>query len=393
VLEVDARSADGLWLRALPPTGPGWLPRSAVNPNDLFDQLPPEGEGRFGPMQAFTFRTGLGDPQCVEAPSVVAIRSPEGLTVDLTANGANIRLGSLIIMQLLPPGNIMRITVVEGRVVLDAGTPFETVLEAGFSSTRCVTEQDGQLVVGEECGWTEPEPITEDFLFLMQVVLGTYEELGFTVEEIGLPGECTPGQTIRYTVVRGDTLASLSRRFATSIGAIMRANGLTNPDILPLGVTVTIPCGENAPIPQQNPQPPQNPSDPGNPPSGVDCTPFRGTSPLDGFAYGNNTFYWDAAPGATGYQINVYNVDELGGRLMISFTAPAGATNLSAPITIENTGHGFTFAWDIQALGPNGVACSAGPYRIPRQPQGPLAGPTAVPTPEATRDPCYPYGC
>lgn len=389
VLEVDARSADGDWLRALPPAGPGWLERAAVSPNPAFDLLPAEGEQRFGPMQAFTFRTGLGDPQCVEAPSVVAIRSPEGLTVDLNANGANIRLGSLIIMQILPPGNVMRITVVEGRVVLDAGTPFETVLEAGFTSTRCVTEVDGQLVVGEECGWTEPEPIGEDFIFTEQAVLATYEELGFTVDEIG----CTPGQSIQYTVQRGDTLFSISRRFETSMGAIMRANNLTDPDIVPLNVTLTIPCGADEPLPP-NPNPPPNPPGPNAPQTGVDCTPFRGTSPLDGFAYGNNTFFWEPAPGATGYRINIYNVGELGGRLMTTFTAPAGATSLSAPVTVENTGFGFTFAWDVQALGPNGVACSSGPFSIPRAPQGSLGEPP-VPTPEVTPTlfPCYPYGC
>jgi hypothetical protein len=392
VLEVDARSADGDWLRVLPPAGPGWLERAAVSPNPIFDQLPLDGEQRFGPMQAFTFRTGLGDPQCVEAPSVVAIRSPQGMTVDLNANGANIRLGSLIIMQILPPGNVMRITVVEGRVVLDAGTPFETVLPAGYTSTRCVVEQDGELVVGEECGWTEPELTDEDFVFTEQAVLATYEELGFTVEEVA---ECVPGLSLRYTVALGDTLFGLSRRFNTGMGSIMQANGLTNPNILPLGVTLTIPCGANEPLPTGVPVPPsQNTS---TSTAAVDCTPFRGTSPLDGLAYGNNTFYWDAAPGATSYRINVYNVDERGGQLMTSFSAPAGTTNLSAPITVENTGFGFTFAWDIQALGPNGgVACSSGPFQIPRQPQGPLAPaptPTPVVTPEATYDPCFPFGC
>jgi LysM repeat protein len=392
VLEVDARSADGLWLRALPPAGPGWLLRTALNPNPLFDQLPPEGEQRFGPMQAFTFRTGLGDPQCAEAPSVVAVRSPQGLTVDLNANGANIQLGSLIIMQLIPPGNQMRITVVEGQVVLDAGTPFERTVSAGFSSTRCVVDDGESITIGADCGWTEPEPIPPDFVFTEQAVLATYEELGFTVDESPAGDACVPGQTITYSVVRGDTLASVSRRFSTSIGAIMRANGLTDPDILPLDASLTIPCGEEAPIPSQpNPPPAPNPPPPA---SDVDCTPFRGTSPLDGLAYGTNTFYWDPAPGATGYRINIYNVGELGGRLMTSFTAAAGQTSLAAPITIENSGHGFSFAWEVQALGPNGVACSSGPFQVPRQPQGPLPPepsmtPTLVPTPSSTDEPCW----
>ena len=43
----------------------------------------------------------------------------------------------------------------------------------------------------------------------------------------------------------------------------------------------------------------------GQPRPNVDCRPFKATSPLDGLNYGMNTFYWDAAPGATSYRVNV----------------------------------------------------------------------------------------
>jgi hypothetical protein len=39
----------------------------------------------------------------------------------------------------------------------------------------------------------------------------------------------------------------------------------------------------------------------------VDCRSFHATSPLNGLNYGENTFYWDAAPGATQYRVTVYN--------------------------------------------------------------------------------------
>ena len=36
-----------------------------------------------------------------------------------------------------------------------------------------------------------------------------------------------PTPVIRHTVVKGDTLYSLSRRYGTSVGAIQRANGIS----------------------------------------------------------------------------------------------------------------------------------------------------------------------
>jgi hypothetical protein len=44
-------------------------------------------------MQAFYFTSGRGQPACNEAISALSVRSPE-TSVDLTANGANIHLGS-----------------------------------------------------------------------------------------------------------------------------------------------------------------------------------------------------------------------------------------------------------------------------------------------------------
>ena len=49
-----------------------------------------------------------------------------------------------------------------------------------------------------------------------------------------------PGVAVVYTVVPGDTLAKLAARYGTSINAIMRANGLTNPDFIYVGQQLTI---------------------------------------------------------------------------------------------------------------------------------------------------------
>ncbi len=62
-----------------------------------------------------------------------------------------------------------------------------------------------------------------------------------------------------YIVVRGDTLATVAARFGTTIDALMRANGLVNPNFIYTGQRLTVPNGIVMPIPP--------PSAPGNPPS------------------------------------------------------------------------------------------------------------------------------
>jgi len=110
----------------------------------------------------------------------------------------------------------------------------------------------------------------------------------------------------------------------------------------------------------------------GNAVGHVDCKPFKATSPLDGLNYGMNSFYWDAAPGATSYRINVQG---------------AGSKEIDAPTTTINfdiSGAGFNpqLTWSVDALFNGQVACSSQSVTIPRQwapPPPPTQKPGAPP--------------
>jgi hypothetical protein len=110
----------------------------------------------------------------------------------------------------------------------------------------------------------------------------------------------------------------------------------------------------------------------GNAGGHVDCKPFKATSPLDGLNYGTNSFYWDAAPGATSYRINVQG---------------AGSKEIDAPTTTINfdiSGAGFNpqLTWSVDALFNGQVACSSQSVTIPRQwapPPPPTQKPGAPP--------------
>ncbi|MCX6029519.1 MAG: LysM peptidoglycan-binding domain-containing protein [Chloroflexi bacterium] len=56
------------------------------------------------------------------------------------------------------------------------------------------------------------------------------------------------GTQIQYTVVAGDTLGRIAQRYSVTAAAIARANNLTSPDLIRLGMKLVIPGPESAPI-------------------------------------------------------------------------------------------------------------------------------------------------
>ena len=151
---VDALDITGNWARAgyESPTGDmgGWLPVTSLTAFDR-SALPVITDESRTPMQAFLFRTGLGQPSCSQAPNQVLIQGPENTEVTLNVNGADILVGSTVIMtsvtgapleileQLDLPDDVMRqftqaeaqsgddqcavmqLTVVNGEVTLNEG--------------------------------------------------------------------------------------------------------------------------------------------------------------------------------------------------------------------------------------------------------------------------------
>jgi hypothetical protein len=93
------------------------------------------GERVFRPMQAFTFRTGLGRPECAEVPTDgILIQTPTGAgQIALRANGVSILLGSTAFLTA-QPGQSMTISVVEGEAAITVEGVSVTV-EAGMETS------------------------------------------------------------------------------------------------------------------------------------------------------------------------------------------------------------------------------------------------------------------
>ncbi len=50
-----------------------------------------------------------------------------------------------------------------------------------------------------------------------------------------------------YTVQPGDTLGEIARRFGTTVAELQRLNNISNPDVIPAGISLMIPDNGSAP--------------------------------------------------------------------------------------------------------------------------------------------------
>jgi hypothetical protein len=305
-LTADGISPDNGWLRVLYAGGPAWVNRQVVDEDGDAATLPIIDRDSRTPMQAFTFRTGVGQPTCVESPpSLLLVQGPDNVRVDITANGADIQIGSTIVLWLLP-NNQMQLVVVSGEARVGNLT-----IPAGFTITTDLTDDGTQQ--GDD-GWSGFRPLTD-------------EELGWL-----LPLELIPENLLHYPILI-PTRLDIQQVLAALQSSQSSGGG---------GGTVNGPAARL-----------------------VDCSNFRATSPLGGMAYGQNTFYWDAAPGATDYQVTVY--DE-GGNVVAS--GQTGAPSTSVPLDVLSAS-GFTYSWQVSALVDGQVACTTLPVTMFRSPPPP----------------------
>ncbi|MCU0513901.1 MAG: LysM peptidoglycan-binding domain-containing protein [Anaerolineae bacterium] len=369
-LDTDGVDVTGAWLRVLYEGGIAWAARTAFA--TVPDGLPVLSAAARTPMQAFYFNTGIGAPACNEADAAIAIQSPEGITVDLTVNGMDIQVGSLVTLTR------NTLTVHRGQVVTSFGQTVaanqtlvlpldEAGNFAGSGDLRDITEdefergeqvQDGLNNVADSNNWPErtvtpreedPEPATGD---------------------------------ITYIVQPGDTLFSIGRRFAASLPEIVRVNGLVEPFILRVGQTLIIPGAGSGFVglperPGPNPARPTPTPTPGpqSGPTTLDCTGFQrlggGDTPI-------STFRWTLVAGADQYKLNFYGVQ---GNFVTSLLYASGVS--SADVNMGDIGTGGAFQWEVEALLRGQSGCNTGRSDLIRKPEATALPPQ--PTPEGTQ--------
>ncbi len=219
-LSADAVSEDGQWVRVLAGNRFGWVSRQVLVEQPEIDTLAVITPETRTPMQAFYLRTNITGTGCTEAPESLIVQGPQSLLVDIDVNGAEIRLGSTIalrVVELTPElrawfaplyngidqiTRLLEVIVIDGRAVLDPGTPEETIVETGYRTFRCLSEtenlgvdgvdNDREVVAG--CPWLTPIR-WRDVDFGNDLVLE-----GVTLNyPIRLPWEATPTPAVTQT--------------------------------------------------------------------------------------------------------------------------------------------------------------------------------------------------
>ncbi len=248
-LIADGLSEDGAWLRVVWQNRIGWIPRRLIEENPAVDDLPIWEPEQRAPMQAFYLQTGIGSAGCADAPTdALLIQGPREMEVDLTVNGANIRVGSTIVVRN-PDPSTMEITVVDGQVsILDENhQPTGTVIRAGQRSTACLSD-DGREVT---CDFSPPETLNFD-TYGRDVC--TYQGVPTGILNYEIDQVC-PGDPVPTTSVTDN-----------------RNSGATISEI-----------------------------------PGVDCSSFDLVGPFEGITPRPTTFEWTEAPGATEYYVVFYD--------------------------------------------------------------------------------------
>ncbi len=343
-LLADAQSLNGVWVRVVYDARPLWVAKADLLDSSALDTLPTLEPT---PMQAFYFTGGLGTPTCHEAPNALTIQSHDGMLVDLTINGLDVRIGSTITLQQLDNDQLI-MTVQEGSLQTTTNT-----VQTGQTLVASLNEENAIIAI------EDIRPATEAELAVANLASEAIEQI---VPANNPPEQSSPDELI-HIVVRGDTLFSIARQYDASMPAIVRRNNLSDPSTIFVGQRLVIPNPGSgfvglALAPVLTPTPASSDDVVVSVDEQADdCAAFRVISPTDGLAFGMNTFTWTELSNATSYRLTVENLTEAGSA---TFEVVAPANSLTVNLDQQTVGWGFDFSWRLQALINGQPICDTG---------------------------------
>jgi uncharacterized protein YgiM (DUF1202 family) len=295
---ADGISENGEWLRVVKNNRPAWVNRSLVAENSEIESLPILSNELRSPMQSFYLRTGIGQPQCVEAPSdMLLVQGPENIEVQLSVNGANVSLGSTGAFSIIDKDGqlFLQLVVFDGIFEIDG-----VVVRAGQRTEMCLGNEDSRGLDGESndlvvtCAPSDPE------------YLEGFGETWCLIENV-------PSSILNYSIeilCPGETPAPVTNDLVGDTGA-------TESEL-----------------------------------ESVNCNGFALISPLLPVDSGLNTFQWTPAGGDNiQYQLVFYNYE--GKEVESFFTSDTSKTvNLGS-----DTSTGGSFYWEVRVYQNGNYAC------------------------------------
>ena len=230
---VDAWDNSGDWLRVVNQGEISWVESAKVVRLNAMDKLPRLALGAPYAMKAFSLSTGTAFPECSEAEPFVAIQTPPDLPANLTINGVDIHLGSMVTFQQVHR-NALSMTVHRGEATTIFGQTVrqsETILGIlGKTDERDnhVLEWSGELRASE-AEFARGERAQAALNGLARANgWGEYETFMYP-------------EDIIHVVQAGDTLYDLTARYNTSVAGIIAANGGDDDLRLLIGMELVVP--------------------------------------------------------------------------------------------------------------------------------------------------------
>lgn len=354
IVLVDGFNTPRTWLRVVNDGEVAWAEVERVARLSAMDTLPIISGNNPTAMQAFYLSTGIGEAECTEADPMIAVQSPENITVDLTVNGVDIRVGSLITFQNLDE-QTMNLTVHRGEVT----TIFGNKILAGQSAIGVINTDPQQT--GVIVAWGDSVPATEKDLAMgeqaQSAINNVAQKNGWDEREVDPNSPSQSGEII-HIVSSGETLFGIGRQYDTSLPEIVARNNLSAPYTLFAGQELVIPNPGSGFVGLPSTGGTTNPppvTDDETPSTGV-CDTLRLTSPLSSAPAEAVPYYWDGVAGATQYQVNIY--DSATGELKGSFYTDGVETSIV--ISAGRLGVGGSMQWEVLALQNEQVICGTG---------------------------------
>ncbi|MBL8148138.1 MAG: hypothetical protein JNL34_17305 [Anaerolineae bacterium] len=197
---------------------PGTLPGQTTTLLLMGDMKVAAVENAVAPMQAFNLRVGVGQAQCQGLPpSSITINGPQRASLDLTVNGASMRLGSSVTIRETPDGRL-RFIVTAGRLEIENGP----IIPVGFA-TSVNLDDNGDIM---DDSWDEVGPMS----FEEWEELSPLEELPEDVlgEEFPLPSE---EEIALLDALDFDMLLELDPYLALALAEDWAASGILPEDL------------------------------------------------------------------------------------------------------------------------------------------------------------------
>lgn len=315
---------DFTWVRIAFGDTNGWVSRDLITPIDetAFNLLPVVTTEMRSPMQAFYFTTGTGNPTCRQAPDALVIQSPERLSVNLSINGATVRIGSTIVLLTQQGEDDANDDLPDAcrrteAIVLDGALDVnqnKLRIPVGHSAyfTACV--DDGNIIPQDN--WQDAGRVDQERLQEFAIL------------------ETLPDGFLHYPI-RIPTLPDIEQSEQRNV------------------------------IPPASPTDDDDDNDDNNDDAlgGINCSTFVAVSPLDAIVWGVQEFRWTALNGVSFFYLTLERTDNLPGLVFIS---QVGGTAQSIFVDVGlgalyQVGRALNLKWRAEAwaLDQNGQAYPA----------------------------------